>query len=56
VSTARQQRRLHFSSYIDAVGGSMVNTNTAPATASFNTADAQQVLQALHNLRSRTTR
>ncbi|TVZ04427.1 extracellular solute-binding protein [Trebonia kvetii] len=41
----------HFSSYIDAVGGSMVNTNTAPATASFNTADAQQILQALHNLR-----
>jgi ABC-type glycerol-3-phosphate transport system substrate-binding protein len=41
----------HFSSYIDAVGGNMVNTNTAPATASFNTADAQQILQALHNLR-----
>ena len=41
----------HFSSYIDAVGGSMVNNTTAPATASFNTPDAQQVLQALHNLR-----
>jgi ABC-type glycerol-3-phosphate transport system substrate-binding protein len=41
----------HFSSYIDAVGGSMVNNTTAPATASFNTPSAQQVLQALHNLR-----
>jgi ABC-type glycerol-3-phosphate transport system substrate-binding protein len=41
----------HFSSYIDAVGGSMVNNSTAPATASFDTPDAQQILQALHNLR-----
>jgi ABC-type glycerol-3-phosphate transport system substrate-binding protein len=41
----------HFSSYIDAVGGSMVNSTTAPPTASFNTPEAQQVLQALHNLR-----
>jgi ABC-type glycerol-3-phosphate transport system substrate-binding protein len=41
----------HFSSYIDAVGGTMVNNGTAPATASFNTPEAQQVLQALHNLR-----
>lgn len=41
----------HFSSYLDAVGGSMVNNNTAPATASFNTADAQSILTALHNLR-----
>ncbi|HTR93674.1 MAG TPA: extracellular solute-binding protein [Trebonia sp.] len=41
----------HFSSYVDAVGGSMVNNNTAPATASFNTADAQSILTALHNLR-----
>src|SRR6185437_12587689 len=41
----------HFSSYIDAVGGSMVNDTTAPPTASFNTPDAQQILQALHNLR-----
>jgi ABC-type glycerol-3-phosphate transport system substrate-binding protein len=41
----------HFSSYIDAVDGSMVNDTTAPPTASFNTSDAQAVLQALHNLR-----
>jgi ABC-type glycerol-3-phosphate transport system substrate-binding protein len=41
----------HFSSYIDAVGGSMVNNSTSPATAGFNTADAQQVLQALHTMR-----
>jgi ABC-type glycerol-3-phosphate transport system substrate-binding protein len=41
----------HFTSYIDAVGGSMVNTTTAPPTANFNTPEAQQVLQALHNLR-----
>jgi ABC-type glycerol-3-phosphate transport system substrate-binding protein len=41
----------HFSSYVDAVGGSMVNDTTAPPTANFNTADAQQVLQALHALR-----
>ena len=41
----------HFSSYVDAVGGSMVNDTTAPPTAAFNTANAQQVLQALHALR-----
>jgi ABC-type glycerol-3-phosphate transport system substrate-binding protein len=41
----------HFSSYIDAVGGTMVNDSTSPATAAFNTADAQQILTALHNLR-----
>ncbi len=41
----------HFSSYIDAVGGSMVNDSTAPPSASFNTPEAQQILQALHNLR-----
>ena len=41
----------HFSSYIDAVGGSMVNNTAAPPTASFNTPDAQQILQALHNMR-----
>ena len=29
----------------------MVNNTTAPATASFNTAEAQQILQALHDLR-----
>jgi ABC-type glycerol-3-phosphate transport system substrate-binding protein len=41
----------HFSSYIDAVGGSMVNNTTAPSTANFNTSDAQAILTALHNLR-----
>jgi ABC-type glycerol-3-phosphate transport system substrate-binding protein len=41
----------HFTSYIDAMGGSMVNNSTAPPTASFNTSDAQAVLTALHNLR-----
>jgi ABC-type glycerol-3-phosphate transport system substrate-binding protein len=41
----------HFSSYIDAVGGSMVNTSTAPPTASFDNANAIAILQALHTLR-----
>jgi len=42
----------HFSSYIDAVGGSMVNSSgTSAPTAAFNTSDAQQILQALHTLR-----
>src|SRR5580704_3955840 len=41
----------HFSSYIDALGGSMVNNSTSPPTAAFNTADATQVLQALHTMR-----
>jgi ABC-type glycerol-3-phosphate transport system substrate-binding protein len=41
----------HFSSYIDAIGGSMVNNSTSPPTASFNTSDAVSVLQALHALR-----
>jgi ABC-type glycerol-3-phosphate transport system substrate-binding protein len=41
----------HFSSYIDAVGGSMVNNTASPPTAGFNTPDAQQILQTLHNMR-----
>jgi ABC-type glycerol-3-phosphate transport system substrate-binding protein len=41
----------HFSSYIDAVGGSMVNNTSAPPTANFNNSDAVAVLTALHNLR-----
>src|ERR1700742_221353 len=41
----------HFSSYIDALGGSMVNTSTSPATANFNNANGQAILQALHTLR-----
>jgi ABC-type glycerol-3-phosphate transport system substrate-binding protein len=41
----------HFSSYIDAVGGSMVNNTASPPTASFDTSDAQAILEALHTLR-----
>jgi ABC-type glycerol-3-phosphate transport system substrate-binding protein len=41
----------HFSSYIDALGGSMVNGTTAPPTANFNNANGQAVLEALHALR-----
>jgi ABC-type glycerol-3-phosphate transport system substrate-binding protein len=41
----------HFSSYIDALGGSMVNNSTSPPTANFDNANAEAVLQALHTLR-----
>jgi ABC-type glycerol-3-phosphate transport system substrate-binding protein len=41
----------HFSSYIDALGGSMVNGATAPPTANFNNANGVAVLSALHALR-----
>ena len=41
----------HFSSYIDAVGGSMVNNSGAAPVASFDNSDAVAILQALHNLR-----
>ncbi|HTU76917.1 MAG TPA: extracellular solute-binding protein [Trebonia sp.] len=41
----------HFSSYIDALGGSMVNNSTTPPTASFDNANGEAVLQALHTLR-----
>jgi ABC-type glycerol-3-phosphate transport system substrate-binding protein len=41
----------HFSSYIDALGGSMVNNATAPPSANFNNANGQAVLEALHALR-----
>ena len=41
----------HFSSYMDALGGTMVNTTTSPPTASFDNADGAAVLQALHTLR-----
>jgi ABC-type glycerol-3-phosphate transport system substrate-binding protein len=41
----------HFSSYVDALGGSMVNNTTSPPTASFDNADGMAVLQALHALR-----
>ena len=41
----------HFSSYIDALGGSMVNNSTAPPTANFDNANGTAVLEALHALR-----
>ncbi len=41
----------HFSSYLDALGGSMVNPATAPPTANFDNANGMAVLTALHNLR-----
>jgi ABC-type glycerol-3-phosphate transport system substrate-binding protein len=41
----------HFSSYMDAVGGTMVNNSGSAPAAAFNTSDAQQILTALHNLR-----
>jgi ABC-type glycerol-3-phosphate transport system substrate-binding protein len=41
----------HFSSYIDALGGSMVNMSTAPPTANFNNANGAAILEALHTLR-----
>jgi ABC-type glycerol-3-phosphate transport system substrate-binding protein len=41
----------HFSSYIDALGGTMVNTATTPPTAAFNNAKGMAILQALHTLR-----
>jgi ABC-type glycerol-3-phosphate transport system substrate-binding protein len=41
----------HFSSYIDALGGSMVNNTTSPPTANFDNASGMAVLQALHTLR-----
>ena len=41
----------HFSSYIDALGGTMVNEATAPPSADFDNADGTAILQALHTLR-----
>jgi ABC-type glycerol-3-phosphate transport system substrate-binding protein len=41
----------HFSSYIDALGGSMVNNAAAPPAASFDNANGMAVLEALHTLR-----
>jgi ABC-type glycerol-3-phosphate transport system substrate-binding protein len=41
----------HFSSYMDAAGGSMVNDTAVPPTASFDNATAESILQALHTLR-----
>jgi ABC-type glycerol-3-phosphate transport system substrate-binding protein len=41
----------HFSSYIDALGGAMVNDTTSPPSASFDTSNGMAVLEALHALR-----
>lgn len=41
----------HFSSYIDAAGGTMVNDSGATPTASFDTPAGIQILDALHTLR-----
>jgi ABC-type glycerol-3-phosphate transport system substrate-binding protein len=41
----------HFSSYMDALGGSVVNNATDPPTANFDNADGLAILTALHNLR-----
>jgi ABC-type glycerol-3-phosphate transport system substrate-binding protein len=41
----------HFSSYIDAMGGSMVNNSGATPTANFDNANGIAILQALHDLR-----
>jgi len=41
----------HFSSYLDALGGTMVNDSTGTPTAAFDTSDGVAILQALHTLR-----
>ncbi len=41
----------HFTSYIDALGGSMVNTTTAPPSANFDNSNGLAILEALHTLR-----
>jgi ABC-type glycerol-3-phosphate transport system substrate-binding protein len=41
----------HFSSYIDALGGSMVNDGATPPVANFDNADGMAILEALHTLR-----
>ena len=41
----------HFSSYMDALGGTTVNNSGAAPTADFNNADGTAILQALHTLR-----
>jgi ABC-type glycerol-3-phosphate transport system substrate-binding protein len=41
----------HFSSYIDALGGTMVNDSGATPTADFDNADGAAILTALHTLR-----
>jgi len=41
----------HFSSYMDALGGTMVNDDATPPSADFDNADGMAILQALHTLR-----
>jgi ABC-type glycerol-3-phosphate transport system substrate-binding protein len=41
----------HFASYMDALGGTTVNTNNAPPTAAFDNASGLAILDALHTLR-----
>jgi ABC-type glycerol-3-phosphate transport system substrate-binding protein len=41
----------HFASYMDALGGTTVNTNNVPPTAAFDNANGLAVLEALHTLR-----
>src|ERR1700689_769593 len=41
----------HFASYMDPLGGAMVNDSGATAAASFDNADGTAVLEALHTLR-----
>jgi ABC-type glycerol-3-phosphate transport system substrate-binding protein len=41
----------HFSSYMDALGGTTVNDSGATPTADFDNADGTAILQALHTLR-----
>ncbi len=41
----------HFASYMDALGGTTVNTNNVPPTAAFDNANGLAILNALHTLR-----
>jgi ABC-type glycerol-3-phosphate transport system substrate-binding protein len=41
----------HFASYMDALGGTTVNTNAVPPTAAFDNANGLAILEALHTLR-----
>jgi ABC-type glycerol-3-phosphate transport system substrate-binding protein len=41
----------HFASYMDALGGTTVNTNSVPPTAGFDNANGLAILEALHTLR-----
>jgi ABC-type glycerol-3-phosphate transport system substrate-binding protein len=41
----------HFASYMDALGGTTVNTNSVPPTAAFDNSNGMAILNALHTLR-----